>query len=862
MTHTRTTSSTTYGRITSAVVFLVTGFVALILVLFFIRETSMIIAWSSSGFVLSSIENQNQPPIRFWQVDAEDFPNGPRPIASDTLLTMDGDSASLNLWIDLLERPHPPGKQVQMTYISAGDTLHTVIQSRPVQRSDFIAVVLAQFLKGLLILSFVGVGLWALPQRKNSPAVRMFSLYALSMAGFMGLTYMPMFPEMGSFQVPGYDLLRTLLTTFSAGFGGFWLAFNLRFPRPHGKLGRRPALALLVAMSPLLVVIILQYAIPGGLGVFLAPALGIVWCNQIGWGLYLLAHHRKHAKSMLERRQTSLVLWGSGVGLILLLAHQMTVPSVFTNLLRLAPLVRMMITNGVFLVLLLSPVTAVFALGRYRLLEVEARLRRGIRNALITVGLIAAYAGIIVVVWIFILDEFGIDGRTPSLVVALGLALGIAPLHVRIRRIVDRITFPERQRLASMVESLPAWSGTLPGPSAMCDRFVRELRDNLGVSSLACYLYDEENSPGHLAARANGTPQPDSSHSSEVSETVPGDHFMQLFSTRNHPVFVDELRARRTKVLDEQDWRWLKQSGIVMLLPLQGSSRVIGFLASGRKQNHDDFHHEEVHLLGQLADRAGLALENQRLLQDNLDKQRMEHDLLFARDVQMRLLPLDLPKVEGLDVAARVSFSTEMAGDYYDVLTLPDGRTAFAVADVSGKGAGAALLMANLQASFRAFSSIGLELARMTAEINRMIHANTSAEAYITFFACVYDPRGRVLTYVDAGHNPPMFHRPGEPLRMLDEGGLVLGVLPDAVYEERTLQLQPGDRLLIYTDGLSEASNGEDEEYGDKRVAEFFQSQPSASADQTLDELLADVHRFSGGGSMDDDTTALLIQVT
>lgn len=678
----------------------------------------------------------------------------------------------------------------------------------------------------------------------------------------MGFTYMPMFPEMGSFQVPGYDTLRTVLIVFTTGFGAFWLCLNMLFPRPLGRLGQRPGLALFVNLLPIIVLAIIEFATPGGLGTLLFILLLNIWGQQVGWGLYLLWYQRKHATSMLGSRQTTLVLWGSGLGLILLILHQVLNSGMVGNLLNLPLFGRMMFTNGVFIVLLLSPVTIAYAFGKYRLLEVEARLRRGTRDVLITLAMVGAYAGVTLLVWYFVLDALGIGGRTPSMIVALGLALGFAPLHVRVRRFVERYTFPERQRLSSMLESIPRWAGTLPDPSAMCDRLVSELRESLSVTTLECFLFEDEKRIQLAAASGNV----DDGESPDMPGTelhiTTGNHFIDQFCDCNHPVFVDEIRAMNSNSLDETDWKWIEDHGVVMFLPLHGFDRLLGFIASGRKESGDDFHPEEVRILRQLADRAGLSLENQRLLHENIEMQRMERELLFARDVQMRLLPLDLPATPGLEIAARVSFSTEVAGDYYDVLALPDGRTVFAVGDVAGKGVGAALLMSNLQASFRALSGTGLGLASLIGQINQMIHSNTSAEAYITFFVCIIDPQQKTLSYVNAGHNPPLLYRQGSPLRYLEKGGIVLGVLPEAVYEEAEIVLQPGDRLLIYTDGLSEATSDGGEEYGDQRVAEFFQSQYNDPPEVAIDTLLEDVYRHVGGETKDDDTTLLLIEVS
>ena len=289
---------------------------------------------------------------------------------------------------------------------------------------------------------------------------------------------------------------------------------------------------------------------------------------------------------------------------------------------------------------------------------------------------------------------------------------------------------------------------------------------------------------------------------------------------------VDEAILGAPIPMDDDEMNWLMRNRVAMLLPMVSHGRLIGFLGFGMKTEREDYAPEELQILSSLAPQVALASDNIRLVEENLEKRRMEEELQVARKVQERFLPKELPQTPGLSIAARSVFCLEVAGDYYDVIAHPDGRTALAIGDVSGKGAGAALIMANLQASLRALCCLNITLDDMMLRINDLIHQNTEPDQFISFFVGVFDPRERVMRYVNAGHNFPILVRADGRQQMLDEGGLILGPFPDATYEQGSVRLASGDSLLLYTDGVSEAMNDDGDELGEDLVRDVARRTP------------------------------------
>jgi len=230
-----------------------------------------------------------------------------------------------------------------------------------------------------------------------------------------------------------------------------------------------------------------------------------------------------------------------------------------------------------------------------------------------------------------------------------------------------------------------------------------------------------------------------------------------------------------------------------------------------------------------------------------------------AREIQVNLLPRELPVLRGYGLAGAWQPARVVGGDYFDVLSLDAGRVALCVGDVVGKGVSAALLMANLQAAVKAFAGIARSAADLCERVNRVIADNIAPGKFITFFYGVLDLRSRRLEYCRAGHNPPLLLRGGGSVR-LTEGGPVLGLLPVPGYEQGQAELCPGDLVLLYTDGLTEATDAEDQEFGEARLLDVARTHARQGADRVRVAILDAVTSFAGG-QFQDDATLLVLSV-
>ena len=276
--------------------------------------------------------------------------------------------------------------------------------------------------------------------------------------------------------------------------------------------------------------------------------------------------------------------------------------------------------------------------------------------------------------------------------------------------------------------------------------------------------------------------------------------------------------------------------------------------------------HDQLSALGEAFD--GMTASVERLLRESLEKSRLEGELEIAREVQSQLFPQTVPAVSGLRLYGVCKPARGVSGDYYDFLTLGNSRVGLVVGDISGKGISAALLMASIQSALHAQFYDGhipgvlpeenlISSADVVERLNRQLYASTQMEKYATFFYAVYDGDTRRLTYTNAGHPPPFYFHRGKVER-LKAGGTVVGLFGTASYDQAVVQLEPGDMLLVFTDGMTEPENSFGEEFGEERLLQAAQRAAGSSPEELVQEIYRTVSDWTGSPELQDDMTLMV----
>lgn len=299
----------------------------------------------------------------------------------------------------------------------------------------------------------------------------------------------------------------------------------------------------------------------------------------------------------------------------------------------------------------------------------------------------------------------------------------------------------------------------------------------------------------------------------------------------------------------------------VLAVPLSVKvEEVFGLIYADSPTYESTFTEEHLNILTTLASVASIRVENARLLEERFQRERMERELELATEIQQRFQPSAPPTVEGYEFQG-ISFSCyEIGGDYYDFIPRHDGKMFVALGDVSGKGTAAALLMSSLHAAIHAQTSAKSSLSETINSVNQYLSDNTPSNRFVTLFLAELDPTNGKLSYINAGHNPPLIGRINGEVQQLDSGGFPLGIIPMAEYEIGEVQLEPGEALVIYSDGVSEANNLKGDEFGLERLAEVIKRNIASSASGLRDKVESALSSFTESAPAGDDITLVIVK--
>jgi len=296
-----------------------------------------------------------------------------------------------------------------------------------------------------------------------------------------------------------------------------------------------------------------------------------------------------------------------------------------------------------------------------------------------------------------------------------------------------------------------------------------------------------------------------------------------------------------------------------LCVPLTYKAKIIGVMTVLNRLDGLPFSENDKDLLETFATQAALAIENTSLLKDVLEKERLEKELQVAAEIQKRIIPDEIPETDKLDISATYIPSRNVSGDFYDIIALDDEHFVFVVADVAGKGVPAALLVATMQAALHAYLEYSKDILSIVDKLNKKIIENTTGDRFITFFMGIYNLKENCFHYVNAGHNNPLLVQKNKEIVNLDVGGIFLGMMPWQ-YESAEILLTEDDLLVLYTDGLVEAMNDAEEEFGENRLKMLLLENKNLPSEAIVDLVVSKVREHTGNTHLQDDFTLVVIK--
>jgi sigma-B regulation protein RsbU (phosphoserine phosphatase) len=325
----------------------------------------------------------------------------------------------------------------------------------------------------------------------------------------------------------------------------------------------------------------------------------------------------------------------------------------------------------------------------------------------------------------------------------------------------------------------------------------------------------------------------------------------------NKPIIISENHESNTI-------KYLSQNNYTLIIPVLKNERVENLVCLGKKLNKTEYSESDIEFLESIVNLSIISIENTILFNEFLDKQKIEDELRIAREIQVALLPKEIPEIKNYQISAENIPALHVGGDYFDVIKLSETKLALVIADVSGKGTPASLLMANIQSAVHSFLKLYIDgdfiLADVTQKINELIYENTGPEKFITFFWGILDSEDNSFTYVNAGHNPP-FHFSSGSFCTLDKGGLIIGIMDEGItFETGRANIQENDILVLYTDGVNEALDKKRNEFGEERLKKAIHSSEEEHADCILKKIKDSLKHFTAGTKQYDDITLIVVK--
>ncbi|MFT5314707.1 MAG: sigma-B regulation protein RsbU (phosphoserine phosphatase) [Candidatus Krumholzibacteriia bacterium] len=661
------------------------------------------------------------------------------------------------------------------------------------------------------------------------------------------------------------DHLRTLLQLL---LPAFFLRFFLQFPNTKRRGGgalyqyRRlliPAWALFLLIVGLE---IMRRAQPGSDAESILENLAIIYA--LGYfisGLVIFGRRVLRRNRPIQQTKLRVVLIGLVGGLIPFFTAM-----VIGNFLPGTPLPYW---QYLALSLLLVPVSFGLAIMRYGALDTGFVVRISLIYSLLTVLVFMGYFIIVGLVGSFLASVFSADTWPIAVLIAAGSGLVIMPLRNRVQIWIDHAFYPERRANRQAIVQLSEELSGLIEPDAVVKTIEEKLCKLYQPENFALFLPVKHPNKGyHARLNQQNTGQPDllpSPNTPPISSVVFLAHkssLAHLLNRLRRPLFREEIEDQILATdTDSDSLQILTQLDVALLVPLITGDRLLGFMAFGPKSSGEIYSQDDLANLRALAIQAASQVESRQLYQASLARKRLETELEVARDIQSNLLPDAALATGQFAISGRNEPCLQVGGDYFDYFMLDNGDLCFAIADVSGKGIPAALMMTSVRVAFRQEATPEVNPEELISNLNQVVNALGSRGHFICFFCGIWRPSTGVLRFCNAGMEPPVLFRSADQYRQsLRKGGPVLGVDKTARYRSGAIGLSPGDRIFLYTDGLTEEQNDAGEFFDCPRLLDLVQKHLIDTPDTLLSKVFSQVNDF-GAPKRSDDRTAILLQI-
>lgn len=732
------------------------------------------------------------------------------------------------------------GQLIDLVYLASGLSLFmlagVIFRENPSGRLNRIASAMLFFAGiGPLAASAYGSFLEGIP---GIPIWLLNSFYVWELFFPALLYFSAIFPEPQPFYYKYRKLLQ--LAFLPTVFHLLMVVFMAEPERVLSMLTFESSLPIIGALLSLVFEILRMItAFIGFLLLFHSRFFSIINLAYVVLALIILYYGYKRIENLRLKQQVRVVIYGISIG-VGLYTLAIIIPTIFA--INLTSTARDAV---VMLGLVVGPGSISWAIVKYQFLDIGLIARKSLVYSISTAIVVGGYLLIVMQAGTLIQNLIGRESQMMNVLVIIVMLLFFQPIYTQVDDFVKRIFIRSRGDYSQLLESFSREISTVFQEEKLASTVKETLKREMFIENVeVCFREGKE---VFKLVSLDPVARP-------VEIEVQTYNYL---ISKQAPLFADEISSKLDeKCLGEA----LKYHNTEVIVPLTRKDELAGLLLLSPKVAGFRYSSEDLSFLKILANQIVVALESCELYRESLEKQRMEEELAVAKQIQRGLLPGGLPLMKNFDFAAFIEPSRQVGGDYYDFIPMGNERTGIVIADASGKGVPAALFMARMQVMIQSEVKFGKRLEEMMFSINNSLSVSSSGERFATCFYGEIDDNEKRLYYCNAGHNYPILVRKNGSVESLKKGGLILGAFPRERYETGEVLFKPGDVLVLYTDGLSEAMDDNNIEFGEQRLTDYIVKFRVHPAEVISSMIVKSVKQFASGINDLDDMTLVVIR--
>jgi len=505
------------------------------------------------------------------------------------------------------------------------------------------------------------------------------------------------------------------------------------------------------------------------------------------------------------------------------------------------------------------PLSFAYSILRYKVIDVKFIIRKGLKHSFISFGIGEGFGLLEFIPFVIIIYLFSTSGIT---LINVGITVIITVFEFLIRKyrlktkalnLIDKKFYRERYDAVSILTELSQELNSVHELRQLQEIIVTKIEKSFHPRTISFFIPDTGRNNYLLTLPAES--------GKNLSFSEDSVFIQKLIDIKQPFIIYPDNPGDSYAALFKEYITILKSLSANVLVPFFSGNRLVGIMVLGEKLSEEPYVRDDITLLSALSSQIATSIENAFLLEELASKKLIERELEIAKGVQKALLPQKFPDMEKLEIWGECHPAFEVGGDYFDIFRIDDRNIGIVIADVSGKGISASLLMSNLQASLKAYTRLTTNIEEILYNINNHLVEYSSPSQFITLFLGIFNTTNSTLTFCNAGHNVPYIFKKTGDVKELEKGGIILGALKDFKYIKKSVILEQGDLLLAYTDGIIEVMNRKGEEFGEEKVIEIVKNHYKSNPQEICSILIRETTAFSGEKGYIDDKTIVMVRV-